>query len=254
MAAELLHTGKFTETRLPHGTYAELRPAYQAYRRVRSQRTRTVNLLRGLLDGLFPEFHHVFKKVTGKTAPGGAHRLSNTGEDRHRTRRGVCPPRTAGLSWRPSAHEEASRHPHRGAVLGERGGHRGTTHRPAGAAVPRADHGVGRPLGTVTATFPESRFLLSIPGVGPLTVAGLLGELGAPTGYARAKQLVEMAGTNPIESESAGKRSRHSPMSKKGRSSLRWCRWMASVSLLRHNPDFAAWAEPSGSARPKPIR
>ena len=96
-------------------------------------------------------------------------------------------------------------------------------------------------LATVTATFPESRFLLSIPGVGPLTVAGLLGELGAPTGYARAKQLVEMAGTNPIESESAGKRSRHSPMSKKGRSSLRWCRWMASVSLLRHNPDFAAW-------------
>ena len=35
-------------------------------------------------------------------------------------------------------------------------------------------------LATVTATFPESRFLLSIPGVGPLTVAGLLGELGAP--------------------------------------------------------------------------
>ena len=23
---------------------------------------------------------------------------------------------------------------------------------------------------------------------------------------------------------------------------LRWCLWMASVSLLRHNPDFAAWA------------
>ena len=107
-------------------------------------------------------------------------------------------------------------------------------------------------MAALTATLPESRFLLSIPGVGPLTVASLLGELGPLTSYTRAKQLVKMAGTNPTEAESAGKRSRHSPMSKKGRSVLRWCLWMASVALLRHNPEFADWARASRSWKELP--
>ena len=68
MAAELLRTRKFTETELPQGIYAELRIAYKAYRRVRCQQTRVVNLLLGLLDGLFPEFCQEFKEITGKTA------------------------------------------------------------------------------------------------------------------------------------------------------------------------------------------
>ena len=70
MAAELLRTGEFTETRLPQGIYAELRAAYNAYRRLVKVRARSLNLLKGLLDGLFPEFCRVFKDPGGKTALG----------------------------------------------------------------------------------------------------------------------------------------------------------------------------------------
>ena len=52
-----------------------------------------------------------------------------------------------------------------------------------------------------------------------------------------------MAGSNPTESESAGKRGIHTPMSKKGRPGLRYCSWTAVIPLLRHNADFRAWAK-----------
>ncbi len=68
MAAELLRTGKFIETRLLRGVCAQLRATYNAYRRLVKERARYTNLLKGLLDGLFPEFTLVFKNPCGKTA------------------------------------------------------------------------------------------------------------------------------------------------------------------------------------------
>jgi len=54
VAAQLLCTGEFTESKIPQGVYAELRTAHNAYRRLVKERTRITNLLKGLLDGLFP--------------------------------------------------------------------------------------------------------------------------------------------------------------------------------------------------------
>ena len=68
MAAEVMRTGEFTETGLPKGVYAALRAAYSGYRRLFKERARSLNLLRGLLDGFFPEFAQVFKDPAGKTA------------------------------------------------------------------------------------------------------------------------------------------------------------------------------------------
>lgn len=68
MAAGVLPTGDFTETKLPQGVYAELRSTHSAYFRLVKERTRIINLLKGLLDGLFPEFTQVFKNPCGCTA------------------------------------------------------------------------------------------------------------------------------------------------------------------------------------------
>jgi len=68
MATELLRTGKFTNTRLLYGVYAQLRATYNAYQRLVKERTRYTNLLKGLLDGLFPEFTQVFKDPCGLTS------------------------------------------------------------------------------------------------------------------------------------------------------------------------------------------
>src|SRR4030043_341027 len=68
VAAQLLCTGEFTESKVPQGVYAELRTAHNAYRRLVKERTRIINLVKGLLDGLFPEFARVFKDPCGLTA------------------------------------------------------------------------------------------------------------------------------------------------------------------------------------------
>lgn len=88
----------------------------------------------------------------------------------------------------------------------------------------------------------EGQYRLSVPGLHYISVAGLLAELGPFQSYSNAKQLIEMAGSNPTQCQSAGKRSSHTPMSKKGRPGLRYCAWNAVIPLLRHNQDFRAWA------------
>jgi hypothetical protein len=88
----------------------------------------------------------------------------------------------------------------------------------------------------------EGKYLLSIIGLNYTSVAGLLAELGSFRSYQNAKQLIKMAGSNPTESESGGKRASHTPMSRKGRPGLRYCAWAAVIPILRFNPDFRAWA------------
>jgi hypothetical protein len=89
----------------------------------------------------------------------------------------------------------------------------------------------------------EGKYLLSIRGLNYIAVAGLLAEFGCFKSYRSAKQMIKMAGSNPIESESAGKRGTHTPMSKKGRPVLRYCAWTAVIPMLRFNSDFRAWAK-----------
>jgi transposase len=89
----------------------------------------------------------------------------------------------------------------------------------------------------------EGKYLLSIRGLNYISVAGLLAELGCFRLYRSAKQMIKMAGSNPIEKESGGKRSIHTPMSKHGRPALRYCAWTSVVPMLRFNADFRAWAK-----------
>ncbi|OGN95113.1 MAG: hypothetical protein A2Z75_08030 [Chloroflexi bacterium RBG_13_50_10] len=89
----------------------------------------------------------------------------------------------------------------------------------------------------------EGKYLLSIRGLNYIAVAGLLAEIGSFKQYRNAKQLIKMAGSNPTESESAGKRGTHTPMSKHGRPVLRYCAWTSVIPMLRFNSDFRAWAK-----------
>jgi transposase len=96
----------------------------------------------------------------------------------------------------------------------------------------------------------EGKYLLSIRGLNYIAVAGLLAELGCFKSYRSAKQMIKMAGSNPTESESGGKRRLRSPMSKQGRPVLRYCAWTSVIPMLRLNSDFRAWAK---NMRERPV-
>ncbi len=247
MAAELLRTGKFTETKLQHGVYAELCASYNAYRRLVKERTRIINLVKGLLDGTFPEFTQVFKDPCGLTAlsvlsicsmPGiiaqmmgeefvNVIRAKHQG---HLMRKKLCALHYAAQvsigieagAWSVSSEISFLVEKHR--------------------LIKRQVRSIDETLARLMDEAEEGKYLLSIIGLNYTSVAGLLAKSGSFRLYQSAKQLRKMAGSNPTESESGGKRASHTPMNKKGRPGLRYCAWTAVIPMLRFNPDFRTWA------------
>jgi len=249
MASWLLRHGQFVETKLPQGPYAELRTAYSTYRRLNKERTRAKNLLKSLLDGLFPEFTQVFSDVCGKTS---FCILS------------LCPCPKAITSMDFNGFVDAVKKGLKGRGLRVQKLHdiysiaQTSIGIEAGASsvsieisylVQRIQLLAGQieqtedTLVKLLESIPDARYILSIKGLSYKSVAGILAQLGPLTAYHNSGQLVKMAGTNPVEWESAGKRKSCTPMSKKGRPDLRWCLWTAAICLLRHNPDFSSWAK-----------
>lgn len=248
MAAGVLLTGDFTETKLPQGVYANLRSTHSAYFRLVKERSRIINLLKDLLDGLFPEFTEVFKDPCGCTAL---------------IVLATCPSPVAIAGMDENVFVETIRSRRQGRLMVKK---LRALHQVAQFSIgvrPGADavatevsllvdryylidqqvKGLVKSLVCLVNRTEEGKYLLSIPGVNYLTAAALLAELGPLKAYQNAKQLVKMAGTNPIEAESGGKRLGQTPMSKKGRPRLRYSAWNAVIPLFRHNPDFRAWAK-----------
>jgi len=249
VAAQLLCTGEFVESSLPHGIYAELRTAHNTYRRLVRERTRAMNLIKGLLDSLFPEFTLVFKDPCALTAisvlstcsiPNVIAKMTDdefiaTVEANHHGQRlmrkklrTIHAVATTSIGVAAGATSVASEI----AFLIEK------------QKLIRGQIRIieGNMVNLVDQT-EEGRFLLSIRGLNYIAVAGLLAELGCFRLYRSAKQMIKMAGSNPTESESGGKRGSHTPMSKQGRPVLRYCAWTSVIPMLRFNPDFRAWAK-----------
>jgi transposase len=248
VAAQLLCTGEFTESTIPQGVYAELRTAHNAYRRLVKERTRITNLVKGLLDGLFPEFTRVFKDPCGLTA------LSVLS---------VCaiPGVIAGM--REDEFVAAIEAKHQGRLMRKK---LRELHYTAEASIgiaagaqslsmeilflveklnliERQIRIIEEALVKLVDETEEGKYLLSIRGLNYTAVAGLLAELGCFKSYRSAKQMIKMAGSNPTESESAGKRGTHTPMSKQGRPVLRYCAWTSVIPMLRLNQEFRTWAK-----------
>jgi transposase len=205
--------------------------------------------MKGLLDGLFPEFVQVFKDPCAVTAlcvlfccaiPGIIAGMAQdefvaTFEAHYQGRRLMR--RKLGILHRV-AQASIGIAAGAGSVASEMSfliekldlikGHIGT---------------IERKLVNLVDETEEGKYLLSITRLNYIAVAGLLAELGCFRSYRTAKQMIKMTGSNPTESESAGKRGAHTPMSKQGRPVLRYCAWTSVIPMLRFNADFRAWAK-----------
>ena len=248
VAAQLLCTGEFTESKLPQGVYAELRAAHNAYRRLVKERSRITNLLKGLLDSLFPEFTTVFINPCALTAMSVLSTcaipkvISNMSEDEFVTTV------KAGHHGRLMRRKLRALHHIARTSIGIEAS-AGPVSMEISFLVEKLNL-IKRHTRTIEGTLvrfvdetEEGKYLLSIRGLNYIAVAGLLAEIGSFKQYRNAKQLIKMAGSNPTESESAGKRGSHTPMSKHGRPVLRYCAWTSVIPMLRFNSDFRAWAK-----------
>jgi transposase len=243
--ADLLRTGKFTETRLLHGGYAELRQYATMVERLNCEMTRHKNRLHSAVGQLFPEVKGVFKGLTGQTAMA---MLQN---------------HAAAAVIRDLSVEEFV-----AAVRRDYGGQRlcvsklRQAHRLAAVSVGLQDGLQGlqlrvrHQLQILTSlarqrteaqeamidcflALPESRYLLSIHGLGLISAATILAEIGNPRHYHNGRQWVKLAGSQPAPNLSGRKSRSRTPMSRKGRSRLRTALFFAVLRLIQVNDAFA---------------
>ena len=86
---------------------------------------------------------------------------------------------------------------------------------------------------------PESEQLLAIKGIGLITVAGFLAEVGDVRRFDSPKQIQKLAGLS-LRENSSGKHKGQTTISKRGRSKLRAVLFNAAIPLIATNPEFKA--------------
>jgi transposase len=242
---DLVRTGKFTETQLLHGAYAELRQYVALQQALEREVRRQKNRLHHLVGQLFPELGRVFKDFSGETA-------------RAMLRQQAAANLIRGLSL-PSFIAEVRAH-----FQGKR-----LQIAKLRQAHALAAHSVGLPDGlpalqlalrlhleslerleqqrdetrtALVATFlalSESRYLLSVPGLGVISAAIILAEIGDPGHYRHGRQWVKLAGVQPVPNLSGRKTRSRTPMSRKGRARLRTALFFAVLRLVQGDPAFA---------------
>ena len=242
---DLVRTGKYTETRLLHGAYAELRQYVTLYARLRRDVRRQKTLIRNVAGQLFPELPGVFEDLTGMTALAMLHnhaaaavvrmmsqdafiasvRLNLPGQRVQvaKLRRAhVLARRSVGLSDAVEALQLALR-----------------LHIEALAGLEQQLEEVCKALVDAFLALPESAYLLSVHGLGIITAATILSEIGDPSHYTNARQLVKLAGTQPVPNTSGRKSRSKTPMSHKGRPRLRTALFFAVMRLVQIDQAFA---------------
>jgi transposase len=199
VAAQLLCTGEFVESVIPQGVYAELRTAHNGYRRLIKERTRITNLIKGLLDGLFPEFVQVFKDPCGLTALSVLSTCPVPGVIAGMTEGEFVATIEARHQGRLMRKKLRALHHTAGVSIGIAAGAKSLSME-ISFLVEKLNL-IERHIGIIERTLirlvdatDEGKYLLSIRGLNYIAVAGLLAELGCFKAYRSAKQLLAEAG------------------------------------------------------------
>lgn len=84
---------------------------------------------------------------------------------------------------------------------------------------------------------PDYNLLLSIPGVGEITAATILGEIGDIVNFESPKQLIAYAGLDPSVYQSGSFRAKNTKISKRGSHYLRKALFQAASAAVRKRPN-----------------
>ena len=241
--AKLVKDGRYFELYLPHDIYAELRGLSTTRSGLNKRKNALKNTIIAVMDEFFPEYTEVFKcPLSGKAS---RHILKN------------CPfPKFIVELGEEGITEEIKK-----AVKKTVG------RKKAGQLVEAAKDSVGVDYGEEAARLKMrlmleelellekqteeleeqmagalektdyARFLLGIKGIGIVTLAVCLGELGDPARFDSPRQMSRMAGYNLIE-DSSGKNKSRTKISKRGRKNLRSVLYQMALTMVATNHEM----------------
>lgn len=235
--ADIIELGHALTVVIPEGVAAELRRLTQARERSMQRRIALLSQLHDLVYLLFPEFLQVMKNIKTKTAQ---YVLKHYPTPQHIIEYGlgeltkILKKISRGKLSKGCAdalYEAAS------TSIGIIGGQRSIvlevreilTHIEASEQfINRIEEEMSNNLKQVS----YSRFIVSLRGIGEVTAAGLIGEVGDFSKFSTIAEIEKLAGLDLFEI-SSGKHKGNRRISKRGRSLMRKLLFFASINVVR---------------------
>jgi transposase len=240
--AMLVKDGRYQIPYFPTGTYAEIRKAYEIRENQLSKLWAVKNRVQRWFDIYFPEFTQVFRSWEGKTAlvtlekfptpqqvleVGDEYALSIWRED---VKRGV------GIKKAQALVEAAEN------TIGIKEGLKMAEHemqcileeyKLLRSILDKTEENLEEMIISV----PGIDKALSIKGIGIITVAGFIAEVGDITRFSHPKQIQKLAGLN-LRENSSGDHQGQTTISKRGRRRLRALLFRAILPVVAKNNEF----------------
>ena len=242
---DLLRTGKFTTTQLLQGGYAQLREYVALCDRLGRDIRRQKTLIHTIAGQVYPELGQVFKDWTGQTALALLRSHAAAGDIQRlplpaflRDVRGQRPDQRLRLSKLQQAHALAQ------TSVGLKEGTLALQlsmrqHIETLELLQRQRKEACAAMSEVFLALPEAPYMLSVRGLGPLSAAVILSEIGDPSRFRQARQLVKLAGLQPVPNTSGRKCRSRTPISHQGRTRMRTALFYTVLRLIQIDPAFA---------------
>ncbi len=235
--ADIICLGHYLTVIIPEGAAADLRSLTQARERALQERTRLGNQLGSLVFSVFPELGDIFSDLTGATCRQLLERCplpedivalgaSGLGQFISKASRGIF-----GQSKAQEIYDAAQR------SIGVQEGSRYKARdiRQLVADINRQAEYIRETeklMRESLSELEEGRCLLSVKGLGVVTVAGLVGEIADFSKFKKCSEAEKLAGLNLYEI-SSGKYRSGLHISRKGRALMRKLLYFAALSTVR---------------------
>lgn len=240
--SRLIQDGRYSEPNLPEGIYAELREGMNMYEQLMKDLQAVQGRVHQWIDRYFPEYMKVFAKWEGQSSiqilkmglfPDEiveTDEMTILTEIRKGVKRGVGMKKIRQL-------KEISRHSigiQEGKTMARM---KINTLMDQYTLLHEKINEVWEMIEGLTDTIPGVKEMTDIKGVGDITIAAFLAEVGNLNNYCHPEQIIKLAGLN-LRLATSGKWVGQTIITKRGRPKLRALLFKVALPLVNHNPAF----------------
>ena len=256
--SRLIQDGRYSEPHLPEGIYADLREGMNMY----DQLMKDLQIIQGRvhqwIDRYFPEYPSVFADWEGKASiqilkmglfPEEITEMDEAqilAEIRKEVKRGIGLKKVRQLKEvsRNSVGIKEGRNMARMKIK---------TLMDQYVLLHEKIREVWEIIGGLTSTIPGVKEMTEIKGIGTVTIASFLAEVGDLNKFDHPEQVIKLAGLN-LKLATSGKWKGKTIITKRGRPKLRALLFKVILPLVNHNPAFKALHEHFTTRKENPLK
>ncbi len=242
LIAKLIKDGRYFDMHLSNDVYSELKVLTTTREQLVSKRKNSKNIVIAIIDEYFPEYEKIYKNIFSE----GSMKLLKTYPFPEEILRvgveeieSVLKESTKGKDWKSRVRKiyEAARE-----SVGVRAGQKSAKMKlrmllEEIELLTRQIQELEEEMKKMIEETEEGEYIESVPGIGTVMTATILGETGGLSRFKSWKQIRKLAGLNLYE-ESSGEHKGKTRITKRGRPLLRKIIYLMAKTVIRHNREI----------------